>query len=619
MPVSETLILAALLLIALLGVVLGVASLRRKAQREEDRANRDLAARRAAEFEAEAARRAEAEARALEAQATMVVAEAKALEDARLKAEFEAKTLEEQRLKLEAETRALAAQSRARVAQRVEEAQGRGAAKKAEDSKKAKSLAAETLAKAEELARAEEQALKDAAQKAKDAEDAKAKIDPLYLLDFDEAFKEDFNLSFEDEEDPEFAQGETEIDSKLTGDAPPFRQRPALWLQRSALPVPTSDTGWTHLGGLPRLPKDKTWPRSPQGKPLSFAAQIRFEDLPPCGDLPKTGVMWLFLDTAFAQAEKGKSQGRILFARKGPAEDETWNLAPAPEDLPKLCQGLESRGFWLSDNEAWSRVGFKLPLKGKSFSSVEADGCYYHRTADEETLLADDEVKDVQIALDLKARKKADRGAASRYGTQKAQAALDRVETYLNGPDWPRAGVFAEEALRLFAHRLATDPSLKRLQDFEKLSSQVNLLINDASSDTMRFEVLPEAEREAFRSFFKAQGVGKGRLTDSERLDAFAHAALIVAAEAPDQVKTLLCDEVRDWFALTERHQILGYGDVIDQAGLEHQNDALLFQIRPDPALNWFTGAEGVIQVYVSLEDLKAGNLETAQVIVEFE
>lgn len=65
-------------------------------------------------------------------------------------------------------------------------------------------------------------------------------------------------------------------------------------------PVDHPPPGTSHLGGMPDLPDGSAWPAW-QGKPMSFVAQIRLEDIarfPPAHDLPSSGLLSFFYDAA---------------------------------------------------------------------------------------------------------------------------------------------------------------------------------------------------------------------------------------------------------------------------------------------------------------------------------
>ena len=59
------------------------------------------------------------------------------------------------------------------------------------------------------------------------------------------------------------------------------------------------DTGMSKMGGEPDLPAGMEWPRTEEGIPLSFIAQINFAEVYPHDmgtELPEKGMLWFFYD-----------------------------------------------------------------------------------------------------------------------------------------------------------------------------------------------------------------------------------------------------------------------------------------------------------------------------------
>lgn len=91
----------------------------------------------------------------------------------------------------------------------------------------------------------------------------------------------------------------------------------------------------SHVGGLPRLPKDLAWPSSSENVPLHFLAEIHLDELPKnIPQLPTVGVLYFFalIDEEMCwEARKPGSQYRVLYCEE-PADV----YKPAPDNLPPI-------------------------------------------------------------------------------------------------------------------------------------------------------------------------------------------------------------------------------------------------------------------------------------------
>jgi len=117
-----------------------------------------------------------------------------------------------------------------------------------------------------------------------------------------------------------------------------FRLEPA-----GAIVVPLSQVplGASRLGGLPDLPPGAEWPRSPDGRPLAFLAQINLADTqgvrldPP---LPGTGQMYFFYNAqdqpgGYDEADQG--HWRVLVAEANAAD---LRRTEPPAELAEECR-----------------------------------------------------------------------------------------------------------------------------------------------------------------------------------------------------------------------------------------------------------------------------------------
>ena len=94
--------------------------------------------------------------------------------------------------------------------------------------------------------------------------------------------------------------------------------------------------GDSKMGGAPDLPVGVAWPRTEDGIPLSFIAQINFAQVHPYdvdGRLPGAGMLWFFYDCSdegmpWGFDPKDADGWRVIYR-----EDCTLAPAEAPEDL----------------------------------------------------------------------------------------------------------------------------------------------------------------------------------------------------------------------------------------------------------------------------------------------
>lgn len=107
-------------------------------------------------------------------------------------------------------------------------------------------------------------------------------------------------------------------------------RRDAIWLHEQYA-QPGEPFMRTRFGGLPDLPLTYAWPRTSNGIPLHFFAQIDCSELPSTGLLPIEGVLFFFGRDDGEQEESGDC--KVLFASALPASTVPM---PAPNDLPPI-------------------------------------------------------------------------------------------------------------------------------------------------------------------------------------------------------------------------------------------------------------------------------------------
>ncbi|MGK7924482.1 MAG: YwqG family protein [Spirulina sp.] len=110
-------------------------------------------------------------------------------------------------------------------------------------------------------------------------------------------------------------------------------------------PALVSETTWTQskFGGLPYLPQDVEYPKTPEGDYLFLLAQINFADVPPLENFPSRGILQFYIasDDLYGMDFDNMNQQsgfRVLYFPE--VSDRADNLVtdfsflPEPDDLP---------------------------------------------------------------------------------------------------------------------------------------------------------------------------------------------------------------------------------------------------------------------------------------------
>lgn len=126
------------------------------------------------------------------------------------------------------------------------------------------------------------------------------------------------------------------------------------------------------FGGLPRLPVQYNWPRTPGGVPLHFLAQIDCADVPFRTTLPERGVLFFFGrdddDQIWENGQSPHEACRVIYALD--AFGSTPKRA-VPTDLPPIggdCPRPNDRPF-LREDECGPNVHVEWPIQALRFDS----------------------------------------------------------------------------------------------------------------------------------------------------------------------------------------------------------------------------------------------------------
>ncbi|QAY75614.1 DUF1963 domain-containing protein [Sphingosinicella sp. BN140058] len=101
------------------------------------------------------------------------------------------------------------------------------------------------------------------------------------------------------------------------------------------------------FGGLPRLPTEIEWPRTPGGIPLHFLAQIDCADLPNPSALPNRGVLFFFgRENDHHLWDHESSPADVCRVLHVPEVSASTPLRQAPSDLPPIGGRNSPHGAW---------------------------------------------------------------------------------------------------------------------------------------------------------------------------------------------------------------------------------------------------------------------------------
>lgn len=389
-------------------------------------------------------------------------------------------------------------------------------------------------------------------------------------------------------------------------------------LQRFDLDVEFGGTSW--LGGLPTL-GDTPWPRDTDGRAMHHLAQIDLGTVPdpllPKG-MPTSGAMAFFMTTS----ADGPHRGKVIYLPRiaNTATDPPEDIAPiydgpdwgyyvkgyarenAPDTFPRwpvefvlLPMARQNK-----DDDARELMADLLPrqasgnLSPMNYRKTLPDFArpYFWDSAHRFTMsirLARDDVEDTIN----KARKR-----VKDYGGS-YQAALD---TLLNDQD--AFSQFVDEvSIWAVLHEPWDQMTLDDVATFERYFAQ----IRDTGGQTA-----------PFKPFYQFT---QGELLSIEEATT---ATLVAAANESPEVYAKLPFDVRDDIDSRYRiaskgrwHQMFGRGTEIQTAVSDHTHHHLLLQLHSDQLVNWMWKDKGVVQYWITEDDMLAQNWDAVEVTVE--
>lgn len=389
-------------------------------------------------------------------------------------------------------------------------------------------------------------------------------------------------------------------------------------LQRFDLDVEFGGTSW--LGGLPTL-ADTPWPRDEAGRAMHHLAQIDLGTIPdpmlPKG-MPTTGAMAFFLTTT----GDGPYRGKVIYLPR------IGNMATEPpEDLAPIYDGPA----WGQHVKGYSRDNAPDTFPRWPVEFVLLPMADQNKDDDAQERMAD--LLPHQASGPLSAMNY--QGTLPDFAQPFFWDTAHRftMSVRLARDDLPQTIAQAEK--RVQEHGASCQPALETLRTdadaFSQFVDEVSIWAvangpwdrmtqNDVAALTHYFSQVGDigGPNARFRPFYQFT---QGELHSIEETTT---ATLVAAANESPEVFARLPFEVRDDIDSKYRiatkgrwHQMFGLGTKMKSAGSHHTYHHLLLQLHSDQLVNWMWGSGGVVQFWITEDDLMAQNWDAVDVTVE--
>lgn len=416
-----------------------------------------------------------------------------------------------------------------------------------------------------------------------------------------------------------------------TGLAVEASRRRAILLRRIYPPDRKADAAG-QFGGLPRLPAEIEWPRDiGTGMPMMFMAQIDLERLPtidPASDLPACGRLLFFVsaDGNTWGDDGGTRMGQVVFVPGG--DGGTAERRP-PDDAPP-CFGEDwMYSFGRIDNAADAPRSFDhWPIEARAFDSfcdtalgadtnmsfrkewteeascknLEAAFAAYGRNAQKRQYqtghdplppepypqfwrMIEAAAGEIRFSSQVKLRYKRDNlsdTARPAYAQAFEEAAAWATEARGHDP-FEQPSADDRQRFRSWISDLDNRTYLPPGDYSPKRQRDVIILV----SGTSLFETIAESLDELI-ALDPARL--RAEMPEAEHFIAWRHAVVI--------------DEMGDRTVVA--HQMFGWGAEVQDIVSGRKEDVLLLQLDTDYGIRWMLGDLGVIQFWISRDDLAA-------------
>ena len=391
-------------------------------------------------------------------------------------------------------------------------------------------------------------------------------------------------------------------------------------LQRFELDVEVGGTSW--LGGLPTL-GETPWPRDDLGRAMHHLAQIDLGTIPdpllPEG-MPKTGAMAFFMTTATNAPRSGK----VVYL------PEIGNVATEPpRDLVPIYDGPDW-GYHVKGHARenapdtfprWPVEFVLLPL-----ADAHKDDDAQEFMAELLPYQAEEELSPTNYRKTLPEFARPWFWDTAHRFTMSVRLARDDIVKTISQTE-KRVADYGE------AYQPALDTLLTQQDAFSAYVDEVSMWAVSHEP----WDMMTPDDVKTFEDFFSQVSEIVGRedqvkpfyqFTQGELLSGqeATTATLIAAASASPEVFAKLPYEVRDDIDTKYRiaskgrwHQMFGLGTEINTAVADHTHHHLLLQLHSDQLVNWMWGDKGVVQFWITEDDMLAQNWDAVALTVESE
>ena len=395
--------------------------------------------------------------------------------------------------------------------------------------------------------------------------------------------------------------------------------RPAIFLHRTALPVPLDHPGRSYLGGNPRLPPELDWPDA-----LPFLAQIDLAELPRVeSPLPREGTLYFFTDVNLDCPEP--SHCRVLYYA---GDASSLPYREPPEEVRAYSRESASFGFgcepwaWLPATSPWARTPFRFPFTFTAFDSVRD---YLIEPGASSPPLRNRQVFDGLMAAEF----------TRRFGAGEPAPDIEPWKVFQEDrDDWPFAWAAIDYGARSIVNEiqqvLISRAGMEARSEYQAISDAASKWIERAAQeppqarceDSVRDAFAKEWRTLAadFTSLSKSRNVHK-RMDNRDLRDVLIAACYTCASHGaasviPDRYRRAL-EGMNDVGSNFRRYQMLGHGEKVQWAPIEHEKDVLLLQLFGDGTLGWEADSGCVFQFWISQEALGQCKFESAEMTLE--
>lgn len=387
---------------------------------------------------------------------------------------------------------------------------------------------------------------------------------------------------------------------------------------RAEIDVDYAGVSW--LGGLPTL-SDLAWPRDDFGRAMHHLGQIDLSTIPapilPAG-MPTTGAMAFFMTVT----NEGPYQGKVIHL---PQIGHT--ATEPPEDLRPIYDGPDW-GYYVKGHarEAAPNTFPRWPVDLILLPMADQN-----RDDDAREVIAD--LLPLQSETDLSPTtyQNSHPDFAGPYFWDTAHRVTNSLR--IARDDIPQTIYATEKRMQDFGGHHKAD--LDTLQNHQLAFSQFVDEVSIWAVTREPWERMSKADTEMLHTYFsRVREIGGQkapfqpfyRYTQGELLsvDEAARATLVAAANSAPEVYATLPEKVRDDIDTKHRlaskgrwHQMFGLGHEVQSAVSDHTHHHMLMQFESDQLLNWIWGDTGVVQFWISEDDLLAQNWDGVALTLE--